>query len=73
MAHPTHEPYDRLTWRELADYLGWAPGTVRRLVAAEAWHFGELPLPAFHRKGSPRTHWIFADVAEWRSGSGSLR
>jgi len=65
--HPTHKPYDRLNWRELADYLGWAHGSMRRLVASEAWRWNELPSPAFHRKGSPRTHWLFADVAIWRA------
>lgn len=60
-------PHDRLSWRDLADYLGWTHGTVQKLVATEAWRWNELPWPAFHKKGSTRTHWLFADVACWRA------
>lgn len=65
--HPTHQPYDRLDWRELAAYFGWSEAVMRRLVADEAWLTGDLPPPAWYQKGSTRTHWLFADVAGWRS------
>jgi hypothetical protein len=61
---PDWRLHDRLNRRQLAEYLSWAPGTVQKLVAAEAWRWDERPTPAFHQRGSRRTHWLFADVAD---------
>jgi hypothetical protein len=68
--HPRFEDYDRLTWLDLAEYLGWRPSTVRKLIGTEAWRWDELPWPAFYLRSSSRTHWLFADVRDWRGVGG---